>query len=99
MYIRNIFIYNAQANDRILVDGRRLLNITGNSTYRHKDLRVTFMDDFKKAVAEGIMERLDSLVIDMNNYRGTDQTVEYKMLGRGDAVEITYGNPVIRRRP
>lgn len=98
MYVRNIFIYNAEPSDRIYVDQRRVINVGGNTSMRIGDLRVTFAQDFKKAVSQGILERLDSLVIDMNNYRGTNQTVEYKLLGRGEPISITYGTPVQRSR-
>lgn len=99
MYIRNIFIFNAKPNDRMLINNKQIKNFTGNTSIKiEPDLRVTFLEDFTAAVGEGILERLDSLVIDMNAYRGTDQTVEYKMLGRGDSINITYGSPMRPRR-
>jgi len=99
MYIRNIFVFNAQPHDRMLINNKQIKNFTGNTSMEiDADLRVTFLEDFKTAVGEGILERLDSLVIDMNAHRGTDQTVEYKMLGRRNSINITYGSPMRPRR-
>lgn len=92
MYIRNIFIFNAAKEDRIRVNGHivKSENRDAPNAARVDDLRVSFCGDFKKACDFGFQERIDSIVINADDYRGKVSEMDLKLLGRGGSIKIEF---------
>ena len=92
MQIRNIFLYNAQSKDRITIDGtvvtnnREPIEIGRKKTI--KDLQVHFMDNYELAVATGVTERLDSIFLNVSEFRGKVSELEIKLLGRRNPIKF-----------
>lgn len=92
MYIRNIFIFNAAKEDRIRVNDRvvKYANRNAPNSARVDDLRVSFCGDFKKACDFGFQERIDSIVINADDYRGKVSEMDLKLLGRGGSIKVEF---------
>lgn len=79
MDIKNIFIYNALPSDEIAVDNH-IVKAKGKPVPTvpvvRDHLRITFSDDFKMAVAFGMTDSLDSIHLNMDDWRAKPGNAE-----------------------
>lgn len=91
MYMRNIFIYNARKEDRIVINDEVVKERQGRSPQGENirgDLRIIFMEDYNKAVQQGMLERLDGVLVNVDEHRSKGKEVEYRLLGRSRAIKL-----------
>jgi hypothetical protein len=91
MHIKNIFILNARAEDRLVIDSR-LVKARGAKIPEHQacwdSLRVTFIENAERLNAMGFEERIDLLYVDLDRLRQSDEAISYNILGRSKPVRL-----------
>lgn len=102
MDIKNIFIYNALPSDEIAVDNYTI-KAKGKPVPKlpvvRDHLRITFSDDFKMAVAFGMTDSLDSIHINMDDWRANPNNAGGRNnMGTEAHKENDAGFPIYGRR-
>lgn len=88
--ITRIFLYNANDNDRFIVDGRELQVNSPRSTLAFDDLEIHFVHtDFEEAVQSGLIDAISPIALNSDDLRGANRELSLPAYYRRKNVTIS----------